>query len=80
MTCALGAVGLEPAPYGRIPSAWLVTACERRLAEGGIDPEIAGTVDGRVIVCGRAAGYLSERTEQLLRIARSAGTGWVACG
>jgi hypothetical protein len=33
---------------------------------------------GRLVTCGRSAGYLRERTEQLLVIARVAGAGWIS--
>lgn len=63
---------------GAILAAQLVSLCERRLAMADAEEEIPTTRRGRVIVCGRSAGYLRARTEQLLRIARSAGAGWVA--
>jgi len=79
----LGHLGLEPAPWGQIPARWLATACERRLATADIDEEIPSTTHHghggcRVITAGRDAGYLRKRTQELLRLARSAGTGWVS--
>jgi hypothetical protein len=72
-------LGLEPVLYGRIPARWLVSACERRLAMGSVDPEIPTITEGRLILCGRA-GATSASAPSSSCGSRNAGTGWVSWG
>lgn len=65
--------------YGDIPARELAALCRRRLwpEERNFDPEILdrsekGMRGATLVFCGRPAGYLRSRTEQLLVIAERA--------
>ena len=61
--------------WGELDARELAARCRRRLwdVSRNYDPARAESVDGRVVVCGRFAGYLRERTADLLRLAERAG-------
>ncbi len=66
--------------WGNSEARELAARCRRRLWDvaRNYDRERAPTVDGRFIHCGRRAGYLRERTAELLRLAERAGNGRIA--
>lgn len=65
---------------GMMPAKEVAILCERRLATLATEPALLPCVDGRVIWCGRPAGYLRDRIAELLRIALAAGEGFIAWG
>jgi hypothetical protein len=67
-------LGLEPTPTGSIAPSELAARCRRRLwpEPRNLDPGVPGHVEGRVTFCGRAEGYLRQRTRELLRLAERA--------
>jgi hypothetical protein len=71
-------IGLAWEPVGTMPAAEFAAMCERRLARLSAEPMIPPRTEGRVVWCGRRAGYLRDRTAELLRVALAAGNGFVA--
>jgi hypothetical protein len=60
--------------YGSINPSELSALCRRRLwpEKRNEDPGIDPTQDGRVIDCGRRAGYLPEKARDLLKLCERA--------
>lgn len=73
-------LGLSREGYGTIPAAEMASRCESQLAK--LRPESARpTIDaGRVVECGRPAGFLRDRTAELHRIALAAQDWWISWG
>jgi hypothetical protein len=61
-----------------MPATELASVCERRLARLTVEQPIPHRQEGRVLWCGRPAGYLRDRTAALLAIALAAGDRLVA--
>jgi hypothetical protein len=61
--------------WGQIDARELAARCRRRLWDvpRNHDPGRAPIVQGRLVTCGRFAGYLRERTADILRLAERAG-------
>jgi hypothetical protein len=74
-------LGYTPMYHDELPARELAARCRRRLwNEPHNDDAALPAVDedgGRLIFCGRAAGYLRERTADLLRLAERAGDGFI---
>ena len=68
-------LGLEDGNYGAIRSTDLAARCRRRLwpEKRNEDPGREGAENGRVIDCGRRAGYLPEKAADLLKLCERAG-------
>ncbi|MCY1023968.1 hypothetical protein [Pyxidicoccus sp. MSG2] len=71
--------------YGVLPARELAARCRRRLwpEARNVDPALVAREehdDGhpRLVFCGRPAGYLRDRTAQLLSLAERAGEGVVS--
>jgi hypothetical protein len=75
-------LGADDDLYGELPARELAARCRRRLWDEprNHDPSLPqhASADGRLITFGRAAGYLRQRTEQLLELAERAGDRVVA--
>lgn len=67
---------------GEIAASDLAARCRRRLwnEERNLDPAIPPCEDGRIIYGGRRAGYLRERTEQMLALCEKAGERMICWG
>ena len=68
-------LALPRVPCGELDADDLAVRCRRRLWDvaRNHDPARDERVDGRLITCARRAGYLRERTGDLLRLAENAG-------
>lgn len=72
---------LDPCEFGFLEATDLAARCKRRLwplprnFDAAVPNREETTANGnvRLIVCGREAGYLRSRTEDLLRLAERAG-------
>lgn len=72
-------LGLESAPCGHIEASKLAALCRARLAMVNVEEARPTVKRGRVIECGRDAGYLHNKTRALLVVAMLARScGWVA--
>ncbi len=68
--------------WGEIAARDLAARCRRRLWPEPRNSDLAvdAIEEGRLVICGRPAGYLHERTRQLLQLAELAGDGVIAYG
>ena len=68
--------------YGQIPARELAALCRRRLwpEARNADPEVPDVARGRFYRFGRPAGYLRQRTMELLHLAELAGDGVISWG
>lgn len=81
----LAYLGLDVVPLGTIGAPRLADLCRARLAMVEAEAAINATDEHkrgecRVVTAGRSAGYLRERTQVLLTIARAAGDAYVSWG